>query len=87
VAPRRRHRAECRRTRRTLQAYLDVEVDADTAWRVSRHLSRCEDCFADADVIRTLKDLLANLRTPPDPAVHRRLRKIVAMLADPQTRP
>jgi anti-sigma factor (TIGR02949 family) len=82
----RSNRTQCRHTRRVLQGYLDGEVDATTAWDVSRHLSGCEDCFRDADVLRTLKDVLSRLHEPPDPNVHERLLRIAAMLADPTAR-
>ena len=79
--------APCRRTLRELQSYLDGEVDVDAAWRVARHLSRCEDCFADADTIRAIKDALARLRTAPDGAALARLRDLLATLTGPRTEP
>jgi anti-sigma factor RsiW len=73
----------CRRTVRDLQLYLDGEADPDVAWRVSRHLSRCEDCFGDADDLRTVKDAIARLRVAPDPDAIARLRTLLVQLTDP----
>lgn len=75
----------CRRTLREVQSYLDGEADADTAWRVARHLSGCEDCFGNADTIRAIKDAIARLRVAPDSDALERLRGLVTTLTDPTT--
>lgn len=75
--------APCRRAAREMQRYLDDESDPDAAWRVARHLSRCEECFSDAEALRQLKDELARLRVTPDPDALVRLRRLIARLADP----
>jgi anti-sigma factor RsiW len=72
----------CRRVMQELQGYLDGESDADTAWRISRHLSRCEDCFGDAEDFRALKAAVVQLRTAPDPDAMRRLRTLVTTLTE-----
>lgn len=87
MRPRWTRPAPCRRTLRELQSYVDGEADADSAWRVARHLSRCEDCFGDADTIREIKDTLARLRMAPDGAALARLRGLLAALTDPRTDP
>lgn len=76
----------CRRTLEVLQSYVDGEADLDTAWRVARHLSRCEDCFADAETVRDIKRALARLRVGPDGAALARLRILVTALTDPGAR-
>lgn len=85
MRPRWTRPAPCRRTLRDLQSYLDGEADVDTAWRVARHLSRCEDCFDDADTIRAIQDALARLRVAPDGDALARLRSLLAALTDSST--
>lgn len=85
--PRWAHPAPCRHTLDELHGYLDGEVDADTARQVTRHLSRCEDCFDDADTLREIKDTLARLRVAPDGDELARLRGLPADIDDPQRRP
>lgn len=80
-------RSPCRREMRDLQAYLDSEVDGDTSWRVARHLSRCEDCFGDADTIRAVKDAVARLRIAPDGHTLARLRRLLERLGEPGLEP
>lgn len=83
MRPRWSRPAPCRRTLRELQSYLDGESDPDTAWRVARHLSNCEDCFGGADTIRAIKSALARLRVAPDPDTIRRLRHLLESLEGP----
>lgn len=75
--------APCRRVLRELQVFLDDEADGDASWRIARHLSRCEDCFGDADTIRAVKDAVARLRVPPDGEALVRLRRLLDTLSDP----
>lgn len=77
----------CRRALRDLQAYLDGEADSDTSWRVARHLSRCEDCFGNADTIRAIKDAVARLRVAPDGDALARLRRLLEALPEPGATP
>lgn len=72
----------CRRTLAELQTYLDGEADPGAASLVARHLSDCEDCYGDAEVIRSVKEAVARLRVAPDPATMVRLRQLVAALRD-----
>lgn len=83
MRPRWMRPAPCRRTLRDLQSYLDAEADADTVWRVARHLSRCEDCFGDAETTRAVKDAIARLQVAPDGAALARLRGLLADLTGP----
>ncbi|MBW3619502.1 MAG: zf-HC2 domain-containing protein [Actinobacteria bacterium] len=80
-------RSPCRRALRDLQTYLDGEADRDTSWRVARHLSRCEDCFGDADTIRAIKDAVARLRVAPDAGALVRLRRLLDTLPEPDAAP
>lgn len=85
MRPRWMRPAPCRRVARELQRYLDGESTADNAWRVARHLSACDECFADAEVFRTVKDALAELRLSPGDDALARLRLLVRSLTDPTT--
>lgn len=70
----------CRQVARVLQRYLDGEVDAETAHRVSAHLERCEDCGLEAEAYRAILDTLAaRRRLPPD--LGERVRRFAADLA------
>lgn len=53
-----RRRLRCPEVRRTLQRYLDGEVDAEWASRVRTHLEDCRRCGLEADTYQTLKDNL-----------------------------
>lgn len=76
-------RASCRRVMQDLQVFLDGEADGDTSWRVTRHLSRCEHCFGDADTIRAIKDAVAGLRVAADGEALLRLRRLLDTLSHP----
>lgn len=56
----RRRRLMCPEVRRTLQRYLDGEVDEEWAARVRAHLEDCRRCGLEADTYEALK---ANLET------------------------
>lgn len=79
---RRRRPSPCRRPQRELHACMDGEAGIDTAWRVARHLSRCQDCFQEATTVRVIKDTLAGLRVPPNDDTPARLRALVTALTD-----
>lgn len=53
-----RRRLMCPEVRRTLQRYLDGEVDAEWAARVRAHLEDCRRCGLEADTYQSLKDNL-----------------------------
>ena len=55
-----RRRLMCPEVRRTLQRYLDGEIDAEWASRVRDHLEDCRRCGLEADTYRALK---ANLES------------------------
>lgn len=50
-----RRRLMCPEVRRTLQRYLDGEVDAEWASRVRDHLEDCRRCGLEADTYEALK--------------------------------
>lgn len=54
----RRRRLMCPEVLRTLQRYLDGEVDAEWAERVRDHLEDCRRCGLEADTYEALKDNL-----------------------------
>ena len=56
---RRDARIGCMAVARVLQAYLDGEVDQDTARRVGAHLDVCRRCGMTAHTYRAIKDSLA----------------------------
>lgn len=68
----RRRRLMCPEVRRTLQRYLDGEVDAEWASRVRNHLEDCRRCGLEADTYQALKENL-EARGPevPDELVNR----------------
>lgn len=51
---------------RVLQAYLDGEVDHDTARRVGAHLGVCRRCGMKADTYRAIKSSLARTAAMDD---------------------
>lgn len=53
-----RRRLMCPEVRRTLQRYLDGEVDAEWAARVRDHLEDCRRCGLEADTYQALMDNL-----------------------------
>ncbi|MFN2506106.1 MAG: anti-sigma factor [Acidimicrobiales bacterium] len=68
----RRRRLMCPEVRRTLQRYLDGEVDDDWAARVRAHLEDCRRCGLEADTYQALKaNLEARGPEVPDELVTR----------------
>jgi anti-sigma factor (TIGR02949 family) len=52
-----------------LQAYLDGEVDVETARMVAGHLEDCSACSHESDVYDRIKSSLSNRRREIDPDV------------------
>ena len=50
-----RHDMKCEEVLRHLIAYLDREMDEDTAARIERHLEECRGCFSRARFEKMLK--------------------------------
>lgn len=55
----RQARIGCMKVAKVLQAYLDDEIDHDTAERVGLHLRLCRRCGMKADTYRAIKASLA----------------------------
>lgn len=68
---------DCEEVRRLMQSFLDGELPAAEAGRVAAHLEDCRPCGIDADTYRRVKQALARLRVPPDPASLARLERFV----------
>lgn len=69
----------CEEVLRQLLAYLDRDVDAQTAALIDRHLEACRGCFSRADFERKLKAHLRAAGEKPAPA---RLRSRIKGIVD-----
>lgn len=65
---------DCHQVAEVLQTYLDGEVDAVTAVRISRHLEACRRCGMELHAYRQIKKALAGHRERTDPEALSRLR-------------
>jgi anti-sigma factor RsiW len=54
----------CRHIRRELVAFTDGELDADAARPIEEHLSECEECRAERDLVAASGDALAAWTIP-----------------------
>ncbi len=68
-----RARLGCRQVRRTLQAFLDGEVEPLRAELVAAHLESCARCQVEAEVLERVIDSLQRLRPDIDLAAYTRL--------------
>ncbi len=73
--------ATCAEVARTLQPFLDGEVDEHTRSLVARHLDDCRDCGLEAETYRSLKDSMRARGTPPPDALAR-LRDFAERITD-----
>ena len=69
----RRARLSCRQVRRTLQAFLDGEVEPIRAELVAAHLESCSRCQVEAELLTRVIDSLQRLRPDMDLAAYTRL--------------
>lgn len=69
----RRARLGCRQVRRTLQAFLDGEVEPLRAELVAAHLESCSRCQVEAEMLARVIDSLQRLRPDMDLAAYTRL--------------
>jgi anti-sigma factor (TIGR02949 family) len=69
----------CEDVLRRLLAYLDRDVDAQTAALIDRHLEACRGCFSRADFERKLK---AHLRAAGEKPAPERLRLRIKDIVD-----
>lgn len=53
---------ECEETRRYVDAWVDGELDPGASLHVETHVSRCGQCSAEAETIRSLKRVLGSTR-------------------------
>ena len=59
----------CGQVMEVLQSYLDGEIDAKTASKVSAHLDECVDCDLEAGVYDRIRSSLATRTEPVDAGV------------------
>ena len=59
----------CGEVMEVLQSYLDGEIDAETANKVSGHLDQCVDCDLEAGVYDRIRSSLAARTEPVDAGV------------------
>ncbi|MDA8044675.1 MAG: zf-HC2 domain-containing protein [Actinomycetota bacterium] len=72
--------ASCLQVMRTLQSYLDGEVDELTARRVASHLDVCRRCGLEASVYREMKAALSRQGEPVSSESLERLRRFSSSL-------
>ncbi len=70
----RRRPMDCHQVAEVLQTYLDREIDAVTAVRISRHLEACRRCGMELHAYHQIKQALASHREHSDPEALSRLR-------------
>lgn len=68
-----RGRLGCRQVRRTLQAFLDGEVEPLHAELVAAHLESCPRCRVEAELLTRVIESLQRLRPDLDLAAYTRL--------------
>jgi len=69
------------RMRRLVSAYVDGELDDETARRVADHLRHCWRCSGDAELDEMVKRSLGNLAGRGDTMAALRLRRFIARLS------
>jgi anti-sigma factor RsiW len=74
-------RLGCREVRRTLQAFLDGEVDPDHAEMVAAHLESCSRCRVESETLARVIADLRRLRPDLDLAAYTRLVETVERLS------
>ena len=75
--------ASCLQVGRTLQSYLDGDLDDLTAQRVTRHLELCRRCGMEAVTYTEIKASLARRGAAVDAAAVTRLRDFGEQLLEP----
>jgi len=68
-----RRSPSCDEIMEVLQAYLDGEVDVETAREVAGHLEDCTACSHESDVYQRIKSSLTTRRREIDPEVRAKL--------------
>jgi anti-sigma factor RsiW len=75
-------RLSCGEVLELLQGYLDDEITAEEARKVSEHLERCDRCERESEVYRQIKENLAARSRPIDPKVLNSLEAFGRSLMD-----
>ncbi|MFO7779617.1 MAG: zf-HC2 domain-containing protein [Nitriliruptoraceae bacterium] len=75
-------RLGCRQVRRTLQAFLDGEVEPVRAELVAAHLESCSRCQVEADVLTRVIASLRRLRPDIDLTAYTRLVEATERLTE-----
>lgn len=57
-----------------LSAFLDDELDDDTALRLARHLAACDGCLHELETLRATRDALRRLPALQAPVLTRQVR-------------
>ena len=79
---RRPDRLGCRQVHRTLQAFLDGEVDPLQGELVAAHLESCPRCGVEAEVLTRVIETLRRLRPDIDLAAYTRLVEMAEQLRE-----
>lgn len=74
--------ASCVQVARTLQRYLDGELDDISARRVRRHLEICRRCGMEAATYAEIKQALARRGQPVPEVSMRRLRRFAEQIIE-----
>jgi len=74
-------RLGCRQVRRTLQAFLDGEVEPRRAELVAAHLESCARCQVEAEVFEQVIATIRQLRPDLDLAAYTRLVEATEQLS------
>jgi len=79
---RRRRSISCRQVGRSLQEYLDGELDdPELVARLREHLEACRDCGLEADTYQALRDAMRHQASVTESPELQRLRDFGARLA------
>ncbi|MEX0836446.1 MAG: zf-HC2 domain-containing protein [Nitriliruptor sp.] len=78
-------RLGCLQVRRTLQSFLDGEVEARRAEMVAAHLESCSRCHVEADMLARVIEAIQRLRPDLDLAAYTRLVAAVEDVTEPHT--
>jgi anti-sigma factor RsiW len=76
-------RLGCRQVRRTLQSFLDGEVEPRRAEMVAAHLESCSRCHVEAELLSRVIEAIQRLRPDIDLAAYTRLVASVEDLTEP----
>jgi anti-sigma factor (TIGR02949 family) len=76
-------RLGCLQVRRTLQSFLDGEVEPHRAELVAAHLESCSRCHVEADLLADVIEAIRRLRPDLDLAAYTRLVDAVQEVTEP----